>query len=89
MDTIIISVAITLVVAAAAFALLHRFNAAHKVEEVTTEALIATALTAIDEAQRLADSRASAIESDQAALAADRARIAAARAKMANATPVA
>lgn len=55
----------------------------HKAEAVTTEALLAAAQTALDDAQRLADARARSIEAEQEALAADLARIAKARTRMA------
>jgi hypothetical protein len=69
--------------AVVAFALLAFGRTRHKAEALTTEALLAAAQTALDDAQRLADARARSIESEQDALAADVARIAKARARMA------
>jgi hypothetical protein len=66
-----------------AFVVLAFGRTRHKAEALTTEALLAAAQTALDDAQRLADARARSIESEQAALAADMARIAKARARMA------
>lgn len=89
MDPLHILVIVLAVVAGAAL-LWSVGKTRRRTEALTTQALVAAAQKALDDAQRLADQRAQSIEADQAALAADRALIATARNRMAsNAAPAA
>ena len=85
MDTNLILIIAAIAVLAGALAVYGFARAGRKVEALTTDVLLKTAQEAVDEAQRLADSRARAIEDDKAALAADLDRIAKARVRLAGA----